>query len=79
MTRFDEDSLALHLEVALTVAPPALLGKLGAPDRHLRQSAVGEIARHLVERLRCVDMRCDEDAGLRQHPSLFPENPGPAG
>jgi hypothetical protein len=79
MSRPDDDSLALHLVVGLVGAAPTLLGNLAARDRRQRPVAVGEMARHLVERLRCFDIRCDDAAGPRRHPSLFPEGLGPIG
>lgn len=78
MTRVDIDALALHLEVALATAAPSLLDGLADADRRRRQSAIGEIARQLVERLRCFDI-LGEDASrhVRGHPSLFPADLGP--
>lgn len=50
------NTLALHIEVALAIAPPSLLDADG-PRRH---AAIGEIAQQLVERLRCFDIRSNE-------------------
>lgn len=63
MTRVDDDMLALHLEAALSTAPPSLLGGLVASDRRQRNAAIGEIARQLVQRLSCYDIR-SEDVSL---------------
>src|SRR3546814_19497090 len=60
MSRVDDDTLALHLEVALSTAMPSLLDRLADPDRHRRNLAVGEIARQLVDRLRCFDIGGNE-------------------
>lgn len=79
MTRIDEDTLSLHLEVSLSGAAPGLLSGLADPDRCLRHAAVADLARHLAERLRCFDIR-DEDMISRSnaHPSLFTDL-GPLG
>lgn len=80
MTRVDDDTLALHLEVALSTAPPSLLDGLTDVDSRRRCAAVGEIVRQLVDRLRCFDIR-SEEAGMRSAPqqSLFPQDFGPIG
>lgn len=82
MTKFrvDDDTLALHLEVALSTAPPSLLDGLADSDSRRRYAAVGEIVRQLVERLRCFDIR-SEEVGMRSAPqqSLFPQDFGPIG
>ncbi|QDC37220.1 hypothetical protein [Sphingobium fuliginis] len=80
MTRVDDDILALHLEVALSTAPPSLLSGLVDPDRRQRHEAIGEIMRQLVERLRCFDI-LGESAIMRSacQPSLFPRDIGPLG
>lgn len=80
MTRIDQESLSLHLEVALAGAAPELLGDLADADRHRRSVAVADVARHLAERLRCFDIRCEE-AGtrLQSQPSLFPDDLRPIG
>jgi len=57
LSRVDDDTLSLHLEVALCTAAPSILDGLGDPDRRRREAAVGEIVRQLVERLRCFDIR----------------------
>lgn len=77
MTRIDEDTLSLHLEVALTGAAPTLLGDLAASDRRRRQAAASDMARHLAERLRCFEIRGEEARPQRHQPSLFPHDPGP--
>src|SRR3546814_18200904 len=41
MSRVDDDTLALHLEVALSTALPSLLDRLPDPDRHRPPLAVG--------------------------------------
>jgi hypothetical protein len=78
--RIDEDTLSLHLEVALTGAASALLDGLAHPDRYRRSTAAADVARHLAERMRCFDIRCAE-APMRtaSHPSLFPDDLGPIG
>ena len=74
MTRVDDDTLALHLEVALATTAPALLEGLGDPDRRRRHAATGEIARQLAERLHCFDIRDEMIVDRRfDQLSLFPE------
>lgn len=78
MTRLDENTLSLHLEVALAVAAPGLLDDLAHSDSHRRREAVADVARHLAERLRCFDIRdVESGARLAAHPSLFPDDLGP--
>lgn len=80
MTRVDEKILALHLEVALCGAAPSLLDGLATADGHRRHVAVTEMARHLVERLRCFEFRSEEGGRLAQaQPALFPDDLGPIG
>lgn len=80
MTRIDDDALSLHLEVALTGAAPALLNGLASPDWRRRQAATADVARHLAERLRCFEIRCEEEAmRSRSQPSLFPQDLDPIG
>jgi hypothetical protein len=80
MTRVDDDTLSLHLEVALAGAPSSLLDDLSAPDHRRRQAAVGEIARQLAERLRCFDILSEDASFTRNpHPTLFPQDLGPIG
>jgi hypothetical protein len=80
MTRIDDDTLALHLEVALAGAAASLLDDLAAPDWRRRRAAAADMAQHLVQRLGCFDIRCREDgiASGRQ-PSLLPGDLGPLG
>jgi len=73
MTRFDENSLALHLEVALACAPPALVDGLAAGDRKRRNSAATDMAWHLAQRLRCFDIRYDGPSVSDIQPTLFAE------
>jgi hypothetical protein len=79
MTRVDDDTLSLHLEVALCTAPPSLVDRLADSGGRRRHAAIGEIARALVDRLRCFDIQT-EDAITRpaHHPSLFADL-GPLG
>lgn len=78
MTRLEEESLSLHLEVALAGASPMLLDGLTDPDRRRRSNAAANIARHLAERLRCFDIRCEETGWHNDaHPPLFPDDLGP--
>jgi hypothetical protein len=80
MTRIDEDTLSLHLEVALAGVAPGLLDGLADPDRRRRNGAVTDLARHLTERLRCFDIQsAEQTAHPAGHPSLFPRDIGPLG
>ncbi|KHK91885.1 hypothetical protein [Novosphingobium malaysiense] len=80
MLRVDDEILSLHLEVALATAAPSLLIGLSDSDRRRRHMAIGEIARQLVERLRCFDITSDpSDSRIHGHPSLFPQDLGPMG
>lgn len=80
ITRIDDDTLSLHLEVALSTAPPTSLDSLTATDRRRRHAAIGEIARQLAERLRCLDI-CTENSETRisGQPILFPPDMEPLG
>ncbi len=72
IARVDDDTLSLHLEVALSTAPPSLLGGLADSDGRKRHAAIGEIARTLVDRLRCFDILADgSEPRVSRHPSLF--------
>jgi len=73
MTRVDDDTLSLHLEVGLATASPSLLNDLAEGDWRQRQAAVGEIARQLVDRLRCFDIQSDfREDRISSRPMLFP-------
>jgi hypothetical protein len=79
MTRVDDDTLSLHLEMALSTTAPSLLDGLTDTDRRRRHAVVGEIARTLVEQLRCFDI-FSEDADRKsryRQPTLFPGDLGP--
>ncbi|KMS52404.1 hypothetical protein V473_21355 [Sphingobium cupriresistens LL01] len=73
MLRVDEDSLALHLEVSLATAEPALVTNIGCGDTVARRRATAELARHLAVRLRCYDILADEPAARSDTLPLFPE------
>lgn len=78
MARLDESALSLHLEVALAGATPLLLDELADLNRVRRMVAIGDIARHLAERLRCFDISYPETGErLEPHPTLFPDDLGP--
>lgn len=80
MARIDDDALTLHLEVALAVASPSLVGDLQHGDRYRRSIAVATLARHLAERLQCFDIALDDGQGGRfEQPSLFPDCVRPIG
>jgi hypothetical protein len=80
MTRIDEEALSLHLEVALAGAAPVLLSGLADADLRRRSAAAADVARHLAGRLRCFDVRYEEDTGnTSKQASLFPDDLGPIG
>jgi uridine phosphorylase len=80
MTRIDDDTLSLHLEVALSGAASTLLAGLGDPDRRRRIAAVTDLARHLAQRLRCFDILTEDSAARSSStPTLFPRDLGPLG
>lgn len=73
MLRVDEDSLALHLEVSLATAEPALVTNIRCGDAVARRRATAELARHLAMRLRCYDILADEPAARSDTLPLFPD------
>ena len=80
MARVEDETLSLHLEVAMATAPTSLLYGLVDTDWRRRQVAVGEIARQLVDRLRCFDIRTEQcDTRIFPQPMLFPSDMGPLG
>jgi hypothetical protein len=80
MSRVDDDSLSLHLEVALSTTSPALLGGLIDADHHCRHAAASQVARELADRLRCFDIRSDDGARVSASQAyLFPDDLGPIG
>ena len=79
LSRVDDDTLSLHLEVALSTAAPSALDGLGDPDRRRRQAAVGEIVRQLVERLRCFDIRSVEATRRSEAQACLFHDLGPIG
>ena len=80
MSRVDDDILSLHLEVALSTTPPALLSGLTDADRRRRHAAASQVARDLAERLRCFDIRSNEGTRVSAPQAyLFPDDLGPIG
>ena len=80
MTRLDESTLSLHLEVALASASPSLRSELVGTDRVRRRVAIGDDARHLTERLRRFDITSPEiGERLESQPMLFAGDLGPLG
>ena len=76
MTRIDPDTLATHIEVALTCAPLDTLAALQDADCKLRRRATFSLAQHLADRLGCFEITGDGlgDSG-HQQASLFQEVP----
>ena len=76
MTRIDPNTLATHIEVALTCAPLDTLAALQDTDSHRRRRATFTLAQHLADRLSCFEIIADDlwrDAA--QQASLFQEVP----
>ena len=72
MTRIHQDTLAIHLEVALSCAPVDTLAALQDADGQLRRRATYTLAQHLADRLGCFDITGDgigED--MEKQASLF--------
>ena len=68
MTRIDPDTLAIHLEVALSCAPVDTLAALQDTDRQRRRRATYTLAQHLADRLGCFEITGDSlvnDAGMQ--------------
>ena len=59
MTRIDPDTLATHLEVALSSAPVDTLAALQDVDRQRRRRATYTLAQHLADRLGCFEITGD--------------------
>lgn len=80
MHRVSDEILSTHLEVAIATAAPSLLEGLADADRLRRHVAIGDISRHLVERLRCFDILSDAPPGRREdQPELFAVDLAPLG
>ncbi len=79
MPRIADDILLTHLEVALAVAPELVLCGLNADDPRQQRNTRGELARHLVERMR--RFVSEGDRGLRGEGQacLFPGDLSPIG
>lgn len=80
MHRVSEDILSTHMEMAIATASPSLFERLASDDRLQRHAAVGEIACHLVERLRCFEFLSEEaSARTEAQRCLFPGDLRPIG
>jgi len=80
MSRVDDDTLSLHLEVALSTTPPSLLSGLTHSDSRRRHAAANQVARELADRLRCFEIRSDERVRAPASQAyLFPDDLGPIG
>ena len=76
MTRIDLDTLATHIEVALTCAPVDTLAALQDTDSQRRRRATFTLAQHLADRLNCFEITGDGLVGdAAQQASLFQEVP----
>lgn len=73
MIRVDEDSLALHLQVSLATAEPAMVIDIRNGDASARRRAVAQLAQHLAVRLRCYDILAEEPAAMVSPLQLFPD------
>jgi hypothetical protein len=77
MNRVADHDLALHFEIALSVAGDGLLCDLQHPERHRRISAVSSLASYLADRMRCFDVELTDGARASNQPSLFPDDLSP--
>ena len=59
MTRIDPDTLAIHLEVAISCAPVDTLAALQDADGQRRRRATYTLAQHLADRLGCFEISGD--------------------
>lgn len=60
MNRIDPQSLAIHLEVALSCAEPNMLDSLKATDHLQRRRGASRLAQHLADRLQCFEIISDD-------------------
>ena len=80
MSRVADDVLAIHLKAALAAAAPSLLDGLADTGWRRRQLVIGDVARNLVERLCCFEVRsADAVHATEAQQCLFPQNLGPIG
>lgn len=56
MSRIADDILLTHLEVALAMAPEVTLAGLNAADPRAQRTARVDLAQHLVERMRGLEI-----------------------
>lgn len=76
MTRIDSDSLATHLEDALTCAPQDTLAALQDADSQRRRRATFSLAQHLAHRLECFEILSEPfGASAQQQESFFEDAP----
>ncbi|XHS00678.1 hypothetical protein ACFB49_22770 [Sphingomonas sp. DBB INV C78] len=73
MARLDEQSLALHFEVALTTAAPQIVAELAQPDRYRRLAAVATLAHLLAERMNGFEVIPAEGPSRDEPMPLFPD------
>lgn len=79
MSRITDDILLTHLEVALAVAPEAMLVRLSADDPRAQRNARVDLARHLVERMQRFAIECEANGNMSVQPCLFPGDLAPMG
>jgi len=76
MIRIDPETLAPHIEVALSCAPLGTLAALQDTDSHRRRRATFTLAQHLADRLSFFEVTGDDLGGISaQQASLFQEVP----
>lgn len=74
MERIDPNTLATHLEVALTCAPDDTLSLLADTDSLKRRKATLKLAEWLADRLGCFEVTAGETLVFDQ-PVLFKDAP----
>lgn len=79
MTRIDQQSLALHLEVALSGAASHVVADLAQPDRYRRQAAVSTLAHYLANRMDGFEVLLPEPPAEPTPLPLFPDLNGDVG
>jgi len=72
MNRVAEQTLSLHVELALACAAPAVLSDISHVDGHRRRMAVTRLAEHISARMSCFEIQLDEQLDAGPLP-LFPE------
>ncbi|MEI6643681.1 MAG: hypothetical protein B7Y36_03605 [Novosphingobium sp. 28-62-57] len=79
MSRIADDILLTHLEVALAMAPEVTLAGLNAADPRAQRTARVDLAQHLVERMRGLEISGEVYRSGGHQSCLFPGDHSPIG